>query len=130
MYLMVYINFNYYICRMKLKKSLFDKIFRRDKFSVIINLRNQISYMIDSFNDIDISTRLTYYEKINGQIFQKDMFTLNEVDMYHDLGEKVAIDRLINDRNEIYKILKPVKEIDLSDISTSIRDEKITKILD
>ena len=35
-----------------------------------------------------------------------------------------------NDRNEIYKILKPVKEIDLSDISTSIRDEKITKILD
>ena len=115
---------------MKLKKSLFDKIFRRDKFSVIINLRNQISYMIDSFNDIDISTRLTYYEKINGQIFQKDMFTLNEVDMYHDLGEKVVIDRLINDRNEIYKILKPVKEIDLSDISTSIRDEKITKILD
>lgn len=115
---------------MKLKRSLFDKIFRRDRFSMIINLRNQISYMIDSFNEIDILTRLTYYEKINGQIFQKDMFTLNEVDMYHHLGEKVVIDRLINDRNEIYKILKPVKEIDLSEISTSIRDEKITKILD
>lgn len=85
--------------------------------------------MIGSFNEIDIQTRLTYYERIDGQIFQKDMFTLNEVDMYHHLGEKSVIDRLRNDRNEIYKILKPVKEIDLSDILKSIRDEKLNNIL-
>lgn len=85
--------------------------------------------MIDEFNKLSVLTRLSNYYTINSKMFQKDMFTLNEVSMYNHLGEEAVIKRLKNDRNEIYNLLTNVKEIDITDISISIRDEKLNNIL-
>ena len=114
---------------MKLKPTLFDKIFRKDKFKEIIELRNQIHFMVSSFMSIDIWDRMGKYRKQSDVIFKFDMYTLNEVDMYNHLGEKAVINRLRSDRDKIYNLLKDIKEIDLSDISKSIREEKLSNLL-
>lgn len=113
---------------MKLKPTLLDKIFRRDKFKEIIELRNQIDFMVSSFMKIDILDRMNKYSKQSDEIFKFDFYTLNEVDMYNHLGEKAVIIRLISDRDKLYNTLKNIKEIDISNISKCIREEKLNKL--
>jgi hypothetical protein len=49
--------------------------------------------------------------------------------MYRDRGEDAVIKRLRDDRDKIYKALSQVKEVDVSYISKTIRDNKLNKIL-
>lgn len=114
---------------MKLKKTLFDKIFRKDRFKEIIYLRNQIDQMLNRFESLDIIDRLDNYYDVNSEIFRFNMTTLDEVRLYNDLGEKAVIDRLTKDRDKIISILKGVKDIDINDILSDIRKEKISKII-
>lgn len=115
---------------MKLKPNIIDKIFRKDRFKEVIYLRNQIHKMISLFRTIDIWDRIGKYRKQSDEFFKFEMYTLNEVDMYNHLGEQAVINRLKSDRDKIYNLLKEIKEIDLSDISKSIREEKLNNILD
>lgn len=114
---------------MKLKPSLFDKIFRKDRFKEVIYLRNQIKSMLDKFDALDIWDRIGKYRKEGDALTKFSFTTLNEVSMYNDLGEEAVIKRLKHDRNLIYNVLKGIPEIDLSDIQKSIREEKLNNVL-
>ena len=117
---------------MKLKLSLFDKIFNKDKFKEIIHLREQIAYMVGKYEEIDIITKIDYVidgEDLTKIMFKYEMYSFNESGMYYDKGGESVINRLRNDRDEILNTLKQVKEIDISYISKSIRDDKLNNIL-
>ena len=117
---------------LKLKPSLFDRIFRKDRYKKIISLRNQIDYMLESFESLDIETKLSTnsYKAASYVVFTMGSTTLNEVGMCRDKGEQAVIDRLTNDRNELLKFLEPVVEVDLSYVLESIREEKINIVID
>lgn len=117
---------------MKLKLSLFDKIFNRDKFKEIIYLREQVEHMVKLYTDTDILIRMDYVldgEDLTLSMIKYEMFSFDEQRMYFDRGEKAVIERLRNDRDKIYNKLKRVKEIDVSDIGKSIRNNKLNNIL-
>ena len=116
--------------RIKLRPSLFDRIFRKDRFKKIIELRTQIKFMQIKFEEIDIWKRIGEYKDISNSMFGKSGLTLNEVSMYHDKGEQAVIDRLTKDRNEIFELLKPVEELDLSSVAITMREEKFETIFD
>lgn len=109
----------------KLKPSLFDRLFRKYKYKEVIKLRTQISAMLVMFNAIDIWKRISKYSDVSIKIARFDSTTLNEIRMYHELGEKSVIDVLKSDRNEIFGILSIVEELDLSRIVESIREDSI-----
>jgi len=117
---------------MKLKLSLLDKIFNKDKFKEIINLREQVDYMVGKYEEIDIITKMNYVidgEDLTKIMFNYEMLSFNEYGMYRDMGEDAVIKRLRDDRDKIYKALSQVKEVDVSYISKTIRDNKLNKIL-
>ena len=117
---------------MKLKLSLFDKIFNKDKYKEIINLREQVAYMVKQYEEIDIITKMGYTidgEDLTKIMFKYEMLSFNEFGMYHDKGEDAVIKRLLYDRDKIYKALSQVKEVDVSYIGKTIRDDKLNEIL-
>lgn len=109
----------------KLKPTLFERIFQKDKYKSVLTLRSQIEHMTTLWRNIDIVTQLQYYRDVNHQMYRFTMFTLDEERMGQDLGESAVIERLTNDRNKILILLKSVREIDLSDIQKQIREEKL-----
>ena len=117
---------------MKLKLSLIDKVFNKDKFKEIINLREQVAYMVGKYEEIDIITKIGYTidgEDLTKIMFKYEMLSFDEERMYRNMGEEAVIKRLKYDRDKIYKALSQVKEIDVSYISKTIRDNKLNKIL-
>jgi len=113
----------------KLRLTLYDKVFRKERFSEIFYLRNQIKYMIDSFEDIDIITRIKKYEDVSKGIIKFVWLSFDEEGMYRDLGEEAVIKRLKGDRDLIYNLMKNITEFDIGYISRSIRDNKLNNIL-
>jgi hypothetical protein len=113
----------------KLRLTLYDKVFRKEKFSEIFYLRNQIEYMLSNFENIDIITRIKKYEDVSRDISKFIWLTFNEEGMYRDLGEEAVIKRLKGDRDLIYNKMKDITEFDIGYISRSIRDKKLNNIL-
>ena len=113
----------------KLKQTIFDRIFRKDRYKQIFELRAQIIYMFMKFNDVGILKRIGKYQNIQHEIYKKEALSLDEVSMHHDLGEQAVIDRLKSDRDKIYKLLEPISEIDLSSVGNTMREEKINIIV-
>ena len=113
----------------RLKLSLFDKIFRKDRYKKIIYPRNQIDFMLYEFEKIPVLTRYSYYNSKMLLLVGNTFFQFDEVRMFNELGEKSVITRLTSDRDMIFNTLRDVKEIDISKVLSDIREEKINNII-
>ncbi len=116
----------------KLKLRAFDKLFNKAKYNSIlkiINLRNQVRFMVNSFEDIPIERQIMMYRQTQMDIYKYILYNLDEVRMFNDLGAQAVIDRLTKDRNFLINVLKDVNDVDISDISKQIRDEKLNELL-
>jgi len=116
----------------KLKLRTFDKLFNKARYNnilKIIHLRNQVRYMVKSFEDIPIERQIMMYRQTHMDIYKYILYNLDEVRMFNDLGIQAVIDRLTGDRNFLINVLKDVNDVDISDISKQVRDEKINVLL-
>lgn len=119
-----------YIQNMKLRPSLYDRLFRKDRFKEIIELRTQITFMCVKFEEYDIWKRIGQYDEIYIEFMKLSTTTLNEVSMCYDKGEQAVIDRLISDRDKLFNLLSPIEELGIESIARIIREEKLKTVID
>ena len=115
-----------------LKTTLMDKYINKDKYNkimLITSIREQKLKMIKSFEGVSIVERIINYSEENKLIHKFMLFALDEEKMVSDLGYDAVIERLTSDRDKLFTILKNVKEVNLSEISSMIREEKVNRIL-
>jgi hypothetical protein len=116
---------------MKIKPRYFDKLFNKKRYNKCIDIcevRSQVFHMVNSFEGVDIWIKLKSYRDVMNDIGKFLFYTIDEERMVNDLGLDALMTRLVNDRNELLTILKNVTEVDLSEISKIVRDEKLKKI--
>lgn len=113
----------------KLKPNIIDKIFNKNKYKEIISLRKQREELISIVenNMIRIVNNDTS-ELIPQDIFIITMYSLDEISMYNDLGEKAVIDRLKSDVDKLLNYLIKNK-VPMGEFISRMREETINEIL-
>ena len=100
---------------MKLKPSILDYILLRGKrFDRVISLRNEISYLLGLWNELDILIRIEYDDEydIITTLENYNLFKFNEMRCYKDNGLGYVVNRLLKDRDRIISTLLCVNEVE------------------
>ena len=112
----------------EVSRTLTDRILgRRKDIDKIVKVRRQIIAIKKSFESSRLSRRIGTFDNVFYKMFTLSAESVMDEKLFYDtFGGEVLLKRRTDIRNQLIELLKDT--IDLSDIQTEIREERLKSI--